>query len=401
MERRWVVMVIDSLRPYGAERVALDLAGALAANVDVLLVTCKGEVAESQAHVPRGVDHVHIGGPPRPVRRAAAAAARLALLLRQTRPLAVIGHMPLANMLVVAASATSRTPSIVTEHNVMSIARYGGRKWPATRLAMKAYLRRAGSVVGVSDAVSSDLVDTFGAPRDRVYTIYNPIDRERLMRSAAAGADAVRPRIAGEKRIAVVGRLKPAKGHDAALRALARLPDDYVLDVVGDGPLLCALVDQARALGLTKRVHFAGWQADAASWIKAADVVWVPSRFEGFGLVLAEAAMLGRRAIGTTAPGLHEVASRLDVPTVAPDDVEALASTTIAAMKLPPPPGAPWLSELTPARVAGRYLALASRVSGAGPTDVSPKEDPVDLQNFARRAVGKSGSRNDEVERSI
>jgi len=366
LTRARVVFLIDALRPYGAERVALDLAAAMQQTVDITMVTYKGDPQINASHVPDGVAHIHLGSRSRRFRRLVVTAHSFWRLLRQTRPTAIISFMPYANTVAAACGALVHVPVIATEHTVMSIAEYGGRERPLLHLAMRWYLRRVPAIVGVSQTVSRDLVDAFGARPERVSTIYNPLDKARILESARRGAGAIpSPLTTDEVRVVVVGRLKEAKGHEYALSALAGLPPWFRLYVVGDGPLLDTLQKQAHALGIVDRVVFVGWQADAPAWLQAADIVWVPSLWDGFGLVLAEACALGRKVIPSAAPGLAEVADNLGCATVPPRDSKALAEATLrlhATTTTPPVPR--WLDELEPAAVAARYLAVVSRCTG-------------------------------------
>lgn len=365
--RGGLVLVIDSLRPYGGQRVALDLAAALQRTSHVTLVTFTGNARDSSAFVPPGVDHLHIGSTGGRTRRRVAAVWRLWRSLVQNRPSAVIGFMPYANALAAFCGSLARVPVVVTEHTITSRAQYRStlqRRF--IQSVMRLYLRRVAGVVGVSRAVSQDLIDVFGAPPDRVITIYNPLDRERLVSSAHSGESSVpKATPSHEVRLLIVGMLKAVKGHDCALRALAILPDQYVLYLVGDGPLWETLHERACELGIAERVKFVGWQQDAAAWMRFAEIVWVPSLTEGFGLALVEARALGRKVLATSTPGLAEIAGLLGCETVAPGDWHALAAATIKLAATPFPNEAPtWLNELTPRAVGDRYLAALHRFTG-------------------------------------
>jgi glycosyltransferase involved in cell wall biosynthesis len=359
--RERVVFVIDSLRPYGAERVALDLATGMRDKVDVVLVTYKGDAEANAAYVPEGVGHVHLDSASRGVIRLLATTWRLRRLLRRDRPLAVISFMPYANVVAAVSGALASVPVVATEHSVMSLAKYGGRERPLLYFAMRRYLRHVFAVVGVSGAVREDLVENLGARREKTTTIYNPVDVARIIESAQRGASAVPdPRSPDEFRIVMVGNLKRAKGYECAFRALALLPSSFRLYAVGDGVLRSTLQREARELGIGERVEFVGWQEHAAAWLRSADLVWVPSLFEGFGLVLVEAHVLGCAVIPSGAPGLAEVAESLGFVTVPVNDAEALAEATMRLKDFDgsSPELSPWVMELEPSLVAERYLAL-------------------------------------------
>jgi glycosyltransferase involved in cell wall biosynthesis len=377
-------MLIDALRPYGAERVALDLACEIQRRAAVVLVTYKGNGDQNSGFAPAGVTHVHLHVRGRGLRRLLVTAWMFSRLLLRTRPSAVIGFMPYANTVAAVCGALARVPVIATEHTVMSIAKYGGRERRLLHFAMRRYLRRVPAIVAVSHAVKNDLVEEFGAPAERIITIYDPVNIDRVIESARRGAQEVRKAASpDELRLVVVGKLKRAKGHEWALRALPLLPTEYRLYVVGDGPLLDTLQDEARSLGVAGRVEFVGWQTDAPAWLAAADVVWVPSLFEGFGLVLAEACALGCKVIPADSPGLAELAALLGCDTVPVGDSAALAAATLQATATRGKRTiAAGLRELAPSVVAERYLDVVARVSqSAGITSSSAEHNSRDVDS--------------------
>lgn len=357
--RRKIVLLIDSLHPYGAGRVALELAAAFAPDAAVTVVTFKGSAADNAARVPVQVGHAHLSVPLRRLGRLFVLAVRLGVLLRRSRPDVVLSFMPYANSVAAIACAVTRVPLVATEHTVMSVARYGGRERPLLHMAMRLYLRQVAAIVAVSQAVADDLVANFGAKPKRLFVIYNPLSFSRLRRSADAGAELIPPRRDGEIRIVMVASLKKQKGHELALRALTMLPASYTLYAVGDGPDADALIHAARALAVEERVRFVGWQEHAAAWLEDADVVWVPSAMEGFGLTLVEAWALGTPVVPTASPGLREVAEFLRCATVDPGDPEALSAATLNLREFTPPANLKArqhaLRELVPEHVAKKY----------------------------------------------
>ena len=79
------------------------------------------------------------------------------------------------------------------------------------------------------------------------------------------------------------------------------------LVIVGDGPLRPALERHARRLGLERVVVFTGWVDHAASLMSACDVVAIPSRWEGFGMVALEAMAAGLLPVASRVDALEEV----------------------------------------------------------------------------------------------
>ncbi|GLY94201.1 glycosyltransferase [Actinoplanes sp. NBRC 103695] len=124
-------------------------------------------------------------------------------------------------------------------------------------------------------------------------------DKDRADARHALGLDPVAP-------LAVcVGRVTRQKGQDVLLAAwpeIRRRCPAAELAVVGDGDLLPALrAHQDRG------VRYAGASADVRPWLAAADVVVLPSRWEGLSLTVLEAYATGRGVVVSDIPGLAEV----------------------------------------------------------------------------------------------
>lgn len=129
-----------------------------------------------------------------------------------------------------------------------------------------------------------------------------------------------------EPLIVSVGRLVPQKNQALAIRALARMPRG-ALAILGDGPLLADLRRQAEADGISERVVFAGVRSDAPAVMGAADVVVLPSRWEGLPLVGLEALAAGTPLVATGVRGVRELLTdEVDALLVPPDDPTALAA---------------------------------------------------------------------------
>ena len=146
--------------------------------------------------------------------------------------------------------------------------------------------------------------------------------REASRRSLGLNAD--------EPAVLMAARIVPAKGHDTALRALARLTDQpWTLLVAGDhhgdlGPQMQAL---AQELGIAGRVRFLGLREDVPALMTASDVLLAPSRREALSLTLLEASACRLPIVATRVGGIGEVVEEgASGFLVAPDDPPALAA---------------------------------------------------------------------------
>ena len=114
----------------------------------------------------------------------------------------------------------------------------------------------------------------------------------------------------GRRAIVFVGRLDKQKGLDGFFRELPRVFESmpqHDLILVGDGPLRPQLEQHSQRQGIANRVHFVGWQPDTAPFIAAADILVLPSRWEGMPNVVLEAMAAGKPVVATQAEGTVEL----------------------------------------------------------------------------------------------
>lgn len=133
-----------------------------------------------------------------------------------------------------------------------------------------------------------------------------------------------------------VGRLTHAKGFDVLLYAWAlvhRECPDWRLDIVGDGELRDELVNQRDALGLQHCVRLLPARKELEPLYRQASLFCLPSRYEGFGLVLLEAMAFGLPMVSTDCEtGPRELLSGRDVALVVPPDNAAAFAAAICTL---------------------------------------------------------------------
>jgi glycosyltransferase involved in cell wall biosynthesis len=171
------------------------------------------------------------------------------------------------------------------------------------------------------------------AVRDQVASYYKPRSG-RLVRIPSS-VDDVHPEStlldeAHDRRLTIgfVGRLSHERGADILLRALAQASDPKQLRaiIIGDGDDRAALERQAHDLGLNGVVEFRGHVLNASAYLGEFDVMVIPSRSEGFGMIGAEACAASRPIIATRVGGLLDIVSDGENGwLIPPDDPPALA----------------------------------------------------------------------------
>lgn len=172
----------------------------------------------------------------------------------------------------------------------------------------------------LSDGMKRRLIEAYGyadrllavgtalAERIRIHTGFDAVcvpnmvdtDTFRYRPDAARDGDAVR--------FVSVGNLLPVKGHDLLLEAFARLHSRYPaarLDIVGGGPLVAPLQEQAKRLGVAREVIFHGAlpREEINGLFARADAFVLASRRETFGVAYIEAMAAGLPVIATRCGG--------------------------------------------------------------------------------------------------
>lgn len=140
---------------------------------------------------------------------------------------------------------------------------------------------------------------------------------------------------AGATVVGLAGSISPRKGVDlfvqAALRLAEKHPDAYFL-LAGDAPeayqsFKAEILELARPLSRRGRFLAPGWIADMPAFYRSLDLLALPSRVEGFGLVIAEAGAAGVPAVRSATGGHTESTIDGHSGFVVPvDDLAALTS---------------------------------------------------------------------------
>ncbi|MBN8501918.1 MAG: glycosyltransferase family 4 protein [Sphingomonadales bacterium] len=141
----------------------------------------------------------------------------------------------------------------------------------------------------------------------------------------------------GASCLLAVGRLSEQKQFDRLVETFARIAADHPLwklVILGDGPDRNTLEAQARALGMSERIHLLGSCGNLEDWYRRADLFVLTSRFEGFPNVLLEAMAHGAPVVAMNCPtGPSDmIEDRVDGILVPPDDFEALEATLRTTM---------------------------------------------------------------------
>ncbi|MBE1526425.1 glycosyltransferase involved in cell wall biosynthesis [Sphingopyxis sp. OAS728] len=205
------------------------------------------------------------------------------------------------------------------------------RNWKRN-LFRRLALRTAQSVVVPSTLLERIASDEWGAG-DRVEMIRNGIETARYAGRPSISIPGFSRR-EGEVVIGTVAGLRRVKDLPRLVRAVATLPQNVRLVIVGEGPEYEAIRGEAAACGLADRLVMPGFMADPACWIGHFDLLALSSQSEQMPIAVVEAMAAG---LPVVSPGVGDVAAMVsdaNRPYVAPDEVAfraALAQMTESA----------------------------------------------------------------------
>lgn len=364
-----ITLVIASLNPGGAERVASSMANYWAdSDWEITLLTMCGSGPPSFELHPKVIHH-DLGVQPRSYSRpdqqdlnrlvdflsGSSLAERstfiadfnLIAALREaiinTRPEAVISFIDATNIRTLLATYGTRLPVIVSEHSD-PYHNYLGPGWEGLRRRTYPLAKYVTVLTDEAATYFSTLVN--GRLRVLPNSIPNaarPLEKETDTPHQTA------PHVASascrwERRwehttggtpvpqtLLAMGRLAFEKGFDlllAAFALLAKRQPAWRLQIYGEGPLRAELEHIAATLGLAERVQFPGFTKQPFAVMQQADLFVVPSRCEGFSNVLAEAMACGLPVVSFDCPSgpRHIIQNGIDGVLVPPENVSALAA---------------------------------------------------------------------------
>jgi glycosyltransferase involved in cell wall biosynthesis len=245
----------------------------------------------------------------------------IAAICRRTSPTVVHTHGYRADV-VDGLAVRQSTPIVSTIHGYTG----GDAKNRFYEWVQRRSLRRFDAVVAVSTKLGRELNEVVRPERlhvipNAIATPSDPLDRPAARVALGLPAES---RVVGW-----VGRMSREKGADVLLDAFAasKLSEDVHLALLGDGPELESLRDQAKRLEIESRIRWLGRTKDACRYFAAFDVLVLSSRTEGTPMVVLEAMSAGVPIVATRVGGVPDVLVDGTAFLVEPDAPIALAAT--------------------------------------------------------------------------
>ena len=181
---------------------------------------------------------------------------------------------------------------------------------PYSRSPQLEYVYDALKMVDICVPVSQDVrLDLFNILQRNVQThiVHNLTDQNDCLAKAVQSDP--NERIEGVYRIVSVGRVTFPKNFDIIPPTANKLREKgirFEWYIIGNGDQLEALCTEVEFIGLTDSVHFIGSRPNPMPWLRSADVVVIPSRYESWGMTVSEALCLGKAVITSDLPVFKE-----------------------------------------------------------------------------------------------
>jgi glycosyltransferase involved in cell wall biosynthesis len=223
-------------------------------------------------------------------------------------------------------------PTVVTIHDL--IFRHFPQYYkPIDRRIYDYKFRRAAinatRVIAISQCTRRDLIDSYGIDPAKIDVIYQGCDQQFHRKVDADEIATVKARYGLDRPYIIgVGTIENRKNQMLTLEALAGLPSDIILVLVGrPTPYTTDIVNRAATLGLSDRLKIISGAdfADFPALYAGALLSSYPSRFEGFGIPVIESLSVGTPVVVARGSCLEEAAGS-DALTTDADSADELAS---------------------------------------------------------------------------
>ncbi len=245
-------------------------------------------------------------------------------------------HLPDENLWGLVMSLTRKCRVVITIHNNKFFNDADGTRLGrvVVRAAYRMMLRHCAAVVACSDEVKQSYVENLNiSPMDakKIHVVNNGVPLPDPIQEEAKAAIRHQYRIGlDEIWVVAAGRLTEAKDFSTLLKAIGLLRERGLplrVTIGGEGELRDHLEREVRDLGIEDQVDLPGNLNDLQGIMQAADMLAMPSLWEGLPLTLLEAMACELPIVGTRIKGLEDVVKQGEQGLLVPvRDPHALAN---------------------------------------------------------------------------
>lgn len=258
-------------------------------------------------------------------------------VLRKYKPDIVFSSLMYLNVRVIlAAKIVGNIKTIIRNDNMLNIMRYDNI------FLLKLLYKKADVIIAQQEEMKLDLVKGLNLDESKVMVIYNPIDKDYILKNASLPSpydekDTIKYIWTGN--FANSG----SKGQDVLVKAFAivkkKIPNSqlYLLGSFDEkSDFFIKIKKIVNNNKLSDSVHFVGFQKNPYPWVKYADCFVLPSRIEGLPNALVDAMFLSKPVVATTCiPMINRmVRNGYNGYLVPSEDYTSMADAMIKALSL-------------------------------------------------------------------
>ena len=310
MSKKKIIFVMNNFLVGGVEKLLFDIISCLDKekyDINIITVFGTGPLENSFRHL--GIP-IYFSGPSGLFSRklpfklywlliAPITLIRITFFLFKSKPDVVVSSLYQADVIsMTAAKIAGIKKRILIQHDVVHFFKF--RHFIKKNFALKFSTQ----IISVSETVKDFLVKHFKVDSQKITIIYNGIDYKCFAKGKKLVSSREMP-VMG-----IIGRLEEIKGHGCALEALKILKEKHNLSPVvllaGDGTLRGILNKYVIENNLNS-VKFLGSIDDVPKFLSQVDILIVPSKDEGFGLVVLEGIVARKVVIASDLPVFKEL----------------------------------------------------------------------------------------------
>ncbi|RKS50584.1 glycosyltransferase involved in cell wall biosynthesis [Gillisia mitskevichiae] len=217
----------------------------------------------------------------------------------------------------------------IVSRNASEVGRY--LKSPIQKSFNSLFYKNVEFVISVSQASEKDFLNHFPFLSGRTKVIPVGLDTISTIKEISLKPD-------GVEHIVHVGGFSFEKNHLGLLRifqSVLKSKPNVHLHLIGDGPLKVEIEEEVEKLGIQQNIYFYGFVNNPLSYIKAADVLVLPSIIEGLPGVLLEAMLCKTHVVAYNVGGISEIVSSQTGNLVEKDDEAGFLKAVFETLENP------------------------------------------------------------------
>jgi glycosyltransferase involved in cell wall biosynthesis len=294
--KKKIFLVVPSLKPGGSERVFWLLSQYFNNEkyaVSVVVINASGQCYSTNV---KGVSFIDLK-----TIKASRSFFKLYNLLKAEKPYAVFSTADHVNILTAMVCCFLKVPNLIARgsNNPEEMKKFHDKKSNVYNYLNRFLFTRFNFIVCQSNEMQQSISKLYGVHLDKLRVIPNPVLNTSIIKERSTAGQ--------KKRLIIVARLSVEKGLFRLLDIIQELSENYVLTIVGVGPLMDALIAEVELRKLGNRVAFLGQINDVQAQIAKHDVMVLSSFTEGFPNVVLEALSVGVPVVSFQVNGINDM----------------------------------------------------------------------------------------------